>query len=339
MEFYKLFKRVVGIRSARMKLAMVAAARAVGMRYVGVFIDPVMACNLRCRMCYFSDDAKRPKPCAPMTREYIDSLRKPLLRKALKMQIGCSTEPTLYQDVPALIRAAKEEGVPYVEMTTNGQLITLEKLREWTAAGLDGITLSLHGTTQKTYEFLMQGARFDRLRELVEVFREIRKEKPEFKVRINYTLNNLNKNELAGLWDLFDGVRIDVLQVRPVQKLGDTAYNDFEIDDHADLMSRIINPMREECERRGVTSLMPGEDNIEKVNKKTSALLKTIEDLTYCFVTPETCYRPDFEPAKEGIRKYQRRSGMARKLRSTLLRPGANAETADANTTKKLNYQ
>ena len=29
-------------------------------RYLGLFLDPVQACNLRCRMCYFSTPAARP---------------------------------------------------------------------------------------------------------------------------------------------------------------------------------------------------------------------------------------------------------------------------------------
>ena len=30
-----------------------------GKRYIGVFLDPVLACNFRCKMCYFSDEEKR----------------------------------------------------------------------------------------------------------------------------------------------------------------------------------------------------------------------------------------------------------------------------------------
>ncbi len=53
MDFYHTFKRLIGLKNPRLKLMMLAAARLCGMRYYGIFIDPVIACNLKCRMCYF----------------------------------------------------------------------------------------------------------------------------------------------------------------------------------------------------------------------------------------------------------------------------------------------
>lgn len=41
------------------KLTGLAAMFRLRRRTAGVFLDPVMACNLRCRMCYFSYPKKR----------------------------------------------------------------------------------------------------------------------------------------------------------------------------------------------------------------------------------------------------------------------------------------
>lgn len=41
------------------KLTGLAAMFRLRRRTAGVFLAPVMACNLRCRMCYFSDPKKR----------------------------------------------------------------------------------------------------------------------------------------------------------------------------------------------------------------------------------------------------------------------------------------
>jgi hypothetical protein len=53
---YRLLKpnRLVG--ESRLKLAAVALTHAVGLRHLVVRIDPVVACNLRCTMCYFSNN-------------------------------------------------------------------------------------------------------------------------------------------------------------------------------------------------------------------------------------------------------------------------------------------
>ena len=65
-------------------------------RMAAVFIDPVMACNLRCRMCYFSDPEKRASMSGTMADEELDQLERSMLPYAVKMQIGCGAEPTLY---------------------------------------------------------------------------------------------------------------------------------------------------------------------------------------------------------------------------------------------------
>lgn len=338
MDFYNTFKRLIGLKNPRLKLMMLAAARISGMRYYGVFIDPVIACNLKCRMCYFSDPQNRPAPEGLMTSEQISRLARTILPKAMKMQIGCGAEPTLYRSLPELISAGKKAGVPYIEITTNGQLLDEKRLSTAIEAGLDGITLSLHGTTRDTYEFLMDGAKFDRLMQLIEILRKTKTDNPGFKLRINYTVNNLNKKELAGIWELFSGIAIDVLQVRPIQKLGDTAYDDFVIDDYDGFIAEIIHPIAEECRRRKTVALLPSRENVGKVNRKTSSLTAILEEVSYCYISPASCYRPDFHPEDETIRQYQSRSGIASRLHRAIFRRRLLEENTDINSTKKLNY-
>lgn len=338
MDFYTTFKRLIGLKSPRLKLLMLAAARICGMRYYGIFIDPVIACNLKCRMCYFSDPASRPAPQGIMTEAFIETLKASVMKKALKMQIGCGAEPTLYRNLPRLIKAGKDAGIPHVEITTNGQLLSEESLSAAIDSGLDGITLSLHGTTPETYEYLMDGAKFDKLLNLIELLRKTKANHHSFKLRINYTVNNLNKKELPGLWDLFDGVKIDVLQVRPIQKLGDTAYDDFIIENYDSFISDIINPVAEKCREHGTIHLLPSRKNIEHVNRKTSALTSILEDVSYCYISPQTCYRSDFNPTTETIKEYQHRNGIASQLHKAIFRTNLLEENTDINSTKKLNY-
>lgn len=338
MDFYNIFKKVIGLKSPRIKLIMLAAARICGMRYYGIFIDPVIACNIKCKMCYFSDPANKPPYQKPMTEEQINLLKKSVMKRALKMQIGCGAEPTICRNLTSLIKAGKTAGVPYIEITTNGQLLTHEQIKEYINAGLNGITLSLHATTKETYEYLMEGAKFDRLLNLINILRDIKSNTPSFKLRINYTVNNLNKKELLGLWQLFKDVKIDVLQVRPIQKLGETAYNDFTINDYDDLITNIIKPIEEEGKRHKTICLLPSRQNVEHVNRKTSIATSIIEDVSYCYIAPQSCYRDDFNPQTETIKQYQSRSGIAKRLHRAIFRQNLLTEKEDINATKKLNY-
>lgn len=336
MEFYKLFKKVIGIKNPRIRLLILAAGKLIGYRYIGIYIDPVMACNIRCRMCYFSDPGSRPKPMGTMTPEYIHALR-PVMRKALKMQIGCGAEPTLYRNLPSLISAARDAGIPFIEMTTNGQLLTYESLSDYCRAGLNGITLSLHGTTCKTYEYLMQGADFQKFQETISILADIKNEFPSFQIRVNYTVNNLNKNELPRIWDLFNNTHIDTLQVRPIQKLGETAYNDFLLEDYQEMITSIIEPLKKECERRNTIPLLPTAENIEHLNHKTTLANALIEEISYCYVGPKSCYREDFNPSAETIARYQRRTGLTGRLWKAIFSSSSD-EDQEINKTKKLNY-
>lgn len=257
-----------------------------------------------------------------MTQETVRAIEQILLPHALKLQIGCGAEPTLKPDaVASLIEAGKRAGVPYIEITTNGQLLNRPLLEEFIVKGLDGMTLSLHGTSREIYQRLMKGASFDKLVSLIDTIRQIQTAHPGFKLRINYTVNNLNKTDLPGLWELFGGVKIDVLQVRPIQRLGDTPYNDFIIADQRDFIEGIIEPLADECRRRGVTSFVPTLKNLMEVHKPTKAADSQIEALTYCYVGPSSeVAKPEF------------------KVKNTLRALFLPSKRAASISTKKLNY-
>ena len=60
MNLYRLLKFASGRKMPRQfKLIGLAAMFRMRRRTAGVFMDPILACNLRCRMCYFSDPEKR----------------------------------------------------------------------------------------------------------------------------------------------------------------------------------------------------------------------------------------------------------------------------------------
>jgi organic radical activating enzyme len=64
-------------------------------------------------------------------------------------------EPTLFPELPALVRAAKGMGFAFVGLVTNGRrLKDLELTRALLEAGLDGITVSVLGHDAKTHDAL-----------------------------------------------------------------------------------------------------------------------------------------------------------------------------------------
>lgn len=321
------------------KLLGLAAMLKANKRILGVFIDPAMACNLRCRMCYFSDPEKRAQMHGTMSDEWLDAVDHALFGNAMKLQIGCGAEPTLYPRLAALVEKGRKAGIPYISVTTNGQLMASGRvdLKELAAAGLDEITLSMHGTKAETYEFLMPGARFDLMQKLIAQLAAVKQEYPDFKIRVNYTINSLNVHDLENnaFWKLWDAVQPDIVQLRPVQKIGESEWTDFDLSSLKNLYDATIGAMAGECKRRGITCIAPTRTQLDSVATDRKGSDAIIEDLTYCYVSPDSCYKADFDPATDTFRAYCRRKRTAAKLVKAAF---GHSKSSSRNITKKLNY-
>lgn len=120
-------------------------------------IEVTSACNQSCMFCGFHSDhtpvEERIKPV------FIDeTLLERLIRQAVKEGVGyeelgfhMSGEPLLFKNLEKYIALAKELGVPYVFITTNGALATKERVKSLIDSGLDSIRFSFNGATEETY--------------------------------------------------------------------------------------------------------------------------------------------------------------------------------------------
>lgn len=340
MNIYKILRLVAGNKvPAPVKLGGMIGMHLLGRRVIGIFIDPVNACNLRCKMCYFSDPAKRAELKGVMTEQEIDAAEKAFFHRALKLQIGCGTEPTLYKGLTNLVRRGKNAGIPFISLTTNGQLIAdgTVNLEELCAAGLNEITISMHGTRRATYEELMPGAKYDNLIKLIEIAEEARRKFPDFSIRVNFTINSLNVSDLTddSFWKLWNTKGPDILQLRPVQKIGESEWQDFSIDKIKGLYDQSIGRFIKECANRGVTCMAPDRSQLDQVASQQSACSAAIEDFTYCYIAPHSLYKADFQTDADTFESYHRRKKTVRHLIAVMLGFG---KKRTRKVSKKLNY-
>ena len=87
---YNILRLGTQIKSRRLKLLGIWLFHVLGKRYIGIFLDPVLACNFRCKMCYFSDEQKRKSLRGTLKYEEIEAIAGSLFHRALKLQVGCS---------------------------------------------------------------------------------------------------------------------------------------------------------------------------------------------------------------------------------------------------------
>ena len=307
---YRLLKLNRTVRDPRLKLAGVALAHASGLRHLVVRLDPVVACNLRCTMCYFSNSDYVRTHKGIFSKEEITRIGALFFPRALMVVVGCGAEPTLYKDFPEIVRLAKQSGVPNVSMVTNGKILTERHIEFLIDYGLDEIMISVHGTTQETYERFMVGASFETLHKVLRTLRNVKSRRGSRlpQLRINYTANSANFEELANFFEVFGGYSLSALQIRPVMDLGGQYRDPINAADLAKFRS-VVAVLGEKASARGITYLANVEDPTYEL-PASSAVFQAVNR----GISPELVWRKDFDWRNETYEDYCRRVGWSRKL-------------------------
>ena len=330
MNIYKLLRLNRVIKNHRVKFFVLYLLHKLGLRYLAVNLDPVMACNLRCKMCYFTDKDYVKTLKGQFKEEELKRVAEVIFKRALKLQIGCGTEPTLYKDLPRVVALGKQYKVPYISITTNANLLDYQKIEELVKAGLNEFTISLHGVTKDTYENFMKKSSYEKFHEAFDAFAKL-KEKYDFKVRINYTFNQDNFHELTQLFDHFNGQSFDVLQVRPIQKIGNTEYNNFDVEPLRKDYKTIIQQIRQNCVDNSITLLAP--DELPKADETNSSSF--IFDYTFCYVAPTKFWKPEFNWKSQSFDEFSSQIGWSKILWQNIFRSKSELRSLS----NRLNYE
>ena len=302
------------ISSNRLKFMGVLLADLLNIRHIIVRFDPVTACNLRCQMCFFSNPEWREAEAGGrFTAEDIDILAREFFPRALSLSVGSAAEPTMHKGFVDVVRKGKEHGVPFVSVTSNGQLLTREHLHDLARAGLDELTLSVHGVRAETYERMMRKAshaRFLRLLEMVDEVRSETRSRP-FALRLNYTVNPDNLDELPDFFTVYGRFDIATMQVRPMVDYGGTEYKHKSMLPHMPKYLASLKVIKEECKRRGIRLLYNEDDpNYSTSNELAPVFLEGVRRI----VRPGMVWAKDYDWSRESYRSYAARSGFRRKM-------------------------
>ena len=130
-------------------------------------------CNLRCRYCFADGGREDPDPsleeCKRAIREIVRQCGQPLLQFS-------GGEPTLRDDLPELIRYAREAGCSYTQLNTNGIRLAQDPAcaKSLAEAGLDIVFLQFDGTREDIYETLRGAPMLETKLEAIRVCSELR---------------------------------------------------------------------------------------------------------------------------------------------------------------------
>jgi MoaA/NifB/PqqE/SkfB family radical SAM enzyme len=257
-------------------------------------------------MCYFSDEAKRSTLKGKFTDEELALFAKSLFPNALKLQIGCGAEPTLYSNLEKIILLGKQYKIPFISVTTNTILLTQEKINAYAAAGLNEFIISLHGVTRTTYEEFMVGANYDTFIKNISLIGDAKKQYPNLKLRVNYTFNQDNFDEIKDIFSLFRDVQIDVLQLRPINNIGNSAYKNFDLTPLENKYNILIEQIKNEAQLRKTILLC--NDILTAGNPKNESTNGFLTPYTYCYASPKTCWHDGFDFRKETYSQWSKRT-------------------------------
>ena len=118
-----------------------------------VLLEVTARCNLHCKFCFADGERFGTDPDLDEMKSGIRDIVRQCGSPLLQLSGG---EPTLRDDLPELVRFAKEAGCSYVQVNTNGIRLAEDHLyaKELADAGLDIVFLQFDGTRDEIYQAL-----------------------------------------------------------------------------------------------------------------------------------------------------------------------------------------
>ena len=173
-----------------------------------LIIEPTNTCNLRCTFCFVTDG---------MTRDggFMDfDLFKKIIDDCTDLEHLCMHnwgEPLLHKDIFRMIEYAKNKGVNYVVMNTNGTLLTDKMINRIVNSKLDIIRFSIDGSAE-TFK-RVRGVELENIEKNIKKLKIIKeKKRPGLKMGVVFTVEEdteRDAEEYINHWEkIVDHVRL-----------------------------------------------------------------------------------------------------------------------------------
>ncbi|MBT6296897.1 MAG: radical SAM/SPASM domain-containing protein [Nitrospinaceae bacterium] len=177
-------------------------------KITSLIIEPTNTCNLRCTFCFVTDG---------MTRDggFMDfNIFKKIIDDCTDLEHLCMHnwgEPLLHKDIFRMIEYAKNKGVNYVVMNTNGTLLTDKMINRIVNSKLDIIRFSIDGSAE-TFK-RVRGVELENIEKNIKKLKIIKeKKKPELKMGVVFTVEEDTEGdaeEYINHWEkIVDHVRL-----------------------------------------------------------------------------------------------------------------------------------
>lgn len=196
-----------------------------------IIAEAANVCNLKCSMCFQTDDdlpvrktTKVPFMKMDMFKKIADECAK---YKIPALKLSWRGEPMLNKNFTQMLRYAKAKGILEVTSLTNGTLMDENICCEIVDAKMDQLIISIDGFTKDTYEKIRIGADYDLVLNNVKTLLKIRGNSRKPFIRLQYTESEVNKHETERFYNYWKNA-VDEIAISYCQDFGSLKKNDAD---------------------------------------------------------------------------------------------------------------
>jgi radical SAM protein with 4Fe4S-binding SPASM domain len=152
-----------------------AGLRARGRRFLTLRVDLTNKCNLRCRMCQLSFDEVFFQQKDYIQVEEFERMAAEVFPLTAHLALSAGFEPLLHPGFSAVLARVQAAEIPFVELTTNGTLLTPAVMQALVDARVNAVIMSVDGARPETYEYIRRGADFSRFIRSLRIFTDVQR--------------------------------------------------------------------------------------------------------------------------------------------------------------------
>ena len=223
-------------------------------RYLNVFIEQNNTCNLKCRMCGFSDSRVAAVPRYHMPAGLFEAIARQVFPATTYLHMSLMTEPFMTADFPDRLMLVTRYGVPYSRVVTNGTLLTEAAIEKILDSQITSLTFSIDGGTREIYEEIRVGARFDTVLAKIDRFRNLRDRLGATlpRLQINHVLMQRNVDHFDEFLTLLDSIRPEQVDVRTIEPMTYTTGLESKDPAFFEKVRRLRPLFADYCTRNGI---------------------------------------------------------------------------------------
>src|SRR5208282_1366448 len=175
---------------------------------------------------------------------------------------------------------------------------------------------------------------FDKFLEVLDQLEAIKKRRGSTlpQLRLNYTVNAQNLEELSGFFEVYGKYTLRTLQVRPIVDLGNTECIDKDMTPHVARYNQILGGIERTCREKGIRLLANYED--VTYEKKTTRAALAPEVVVY--LSPQDNSKQGFDWRQESYRDFCERTKWPASLLKKIFTSAGRIEAASPYLSYKI---